>query len=73
MQLVDDDLAPLAARGPPFQELSLVGLTSVTDTSICSIVERYGAGLTSLRIGGCVLLSDAVLAQVRAVCKDLHP
>ena len=73
VQLLDSDLLPLQeANGPNFRELSLVGLTSVTDASICAIVKRSGAGLISLRLGGCVLLSDAVLVQIRAVCKDLR-
>lgn len=72
VQLVDEDLLQLVnGDGPRLLELSLVGLTSVTDASICPLIDSYGALLTSLRLGGCVLLSDEVLSKVKEICSNL--
>ena len=53
VQLVDSDLIPLSRckRTLFSRVVTVVGLTSVTDASICAIVKRSGAGLISFAFG----------------------
>jgi hypothetical protein len=76
--LTDEQLLVLANRDdhtikglPILSQLSLVGLTLLTDSSICNLLRVHGPTLTHFRIGGCVRLTDQSLMSLRENCSSL--
>lgn len=73
-QLMDEDMLHLVQPQclPCLQELSLAGLTNLTDKAVVAIISCYGHQLTAITLDGCVGLSGESIVAIRTHCGRLQ-
>lgn len=69
--LDDADLASLQAM-ERLERLSVRGLAKLTDAGLTGLLDKRGAGLRSLIVADCHLLTDALLEGIRSHCRVLQ-